>query len=370
MANEATRSEVDEMLHLPDADFAREFGVPVSPESEGDEGKDVAAEEVEQEQEQETEQVEDAGEEPETEGEAEPETESEGEPEPEPARKTEKKADFRAFDDDGEYDLEALTGVKIEYKANGKTFAEPIDKVVRLAQMGRLNQARLDEAQASTEVAKTAREEAERWRAEFEKQRDFNIQLLEDEDAYVEYRTDYSKRMTPEARLERAEAALAETKQREVMTRRQTEVQQFMKQDVEPEVMRLLKTYPEVSEEELYGVFSIVSAPWMGPDGMRPDKWSDLRAALAGGTIEQRIRERHESRVKKADTTATPLKRQAEKAQEEATKAKRTLARAVKAPGAGSPGARSQQKSTDTVKMSAEQAADSIINDILANKPW
>lgn len=371
MANDATGSVpgggvIEDVNALSDTDFAREFGVPVAEAEQAAEGE---AEEQETGGEDEAgesrtgddaEGAEESGSEP---GDVEEAVEEDG---PEPAEEGDDSAasarkplaEFRVFDEEGDYDPSVLAALEVEYKANGKVHKDSFDKLVRLAQMGRLNDERV---QKYSEVERRAQElerEAQEALERAAEQSRYAIELLEDEDRYMAERERYQQLLTPEARAERAERRLAELEQARHYEAISAEGQAFADKEVVPAFGALLKEFPEVSAEEIYGHFVLLTAKLTGPSGQIPrEKFPEVRRLLQGD-LRDRVKAQHAARAAKAEKIASPLKRQAVKAKEEATKVKRTLARAVKAPGGGPPKAKSQ---ADRAVVNAEEAVEEII---------
>lgn len=347
---------------MDDSEFAKEFGLADPSASEGDSaGEDgpTAEDAVNEvtgdlaEQAIETVEQDEEGEEG--------EDDAGGEEADDAATETTARApvtDFAVIDADG--DQVDVSGVEITFKANKGVQTLPLDRVVRLAQMGRYNEDLQQEVRTTREerVELTARMEALETLAE--NRRDLARRLLEDDDFLIDQREKYARATSPEARADRAEARLREVAQREQQTTFQHQVESFVDQHLYPAFDNLTKQYPTVSPEELWGRFSIATAH-LSRGGVIPQKnWREAMQMVDGdlGAFAAQLHDQRSTRLDEARRGETTAVR---RAQEQATKAKRIVAKSIRPSGQGSSTAEPRRKI-----VSADDAVDDIVgHDVL-----
>ncbi len=381
-ASSATNA-VDDLIRLDDAAFARELGLPVG------EPEAVAPEATEAPEVPESQPAETAAS-PEAEGDApgqprdelgrfakpeegepvegEPEAEAEGEPAPEAKPEADAPeppklaTSFEAFDEEGAYDPADLHRIKVKYKANGKEHVKTFDEVVRTAQTGHLREDVLTERDQLRVEKPKLEAEVHQIRQELEEQRALALRLLQDDDYLMETRELLKQQLSPEGRAERAERQLQEFRRQQETAQFQQQVQGFTQGQVLPRLEQLQSQFPTVTQEEMIGLFTVATAPLMRNGAVPPEQWSRV-IDLIEGEIGQRMAHLHESRNASAATVTRQAQQQVTRAQEEATKVKRTLARAVKAPTSGASRTTVAAKSPAPPK-SAEEAIEQIVGQV------
>lgn len=352
----------ERLIDLPDAEFLKEFGIDIG---EGD-ASDVAetpAEKQEVPQDDKatnapgTEQTDAEGEgktEPEAEA-AEGSTDTEGEkPVEAPAAEAKKPlTQFTVLDAEGKETAAPTVG--ITFKANGKVHENvPLDKVVRLAQSGFYNEQLQAKNEALEETHATFTQKYDDVAAALEDQRLLNVRLLQDDDFLAATRERFAEAQSPQARADRAEAQLRQLNlDRQAETVR-AEGQQFFSTDVLPRLNKVIQDNPTITEDELYGKFQRTIAPLLR-NGMVPKQaWNKVTAFLNGDLGEWAAQLQEKRSAEKANPKAQAL---LTKAQEEATKAKRKLGKAL-APGSAVSGTKLAGKPKDI--RNTEDAAEDI----------
>jgi hypothetical protein len=370
-----TSSEANALINQDDSAFAQEFGLTdfikapepapaPDPESVGDAVEEAIEEATPREQPRDEQgrfaKTEAEGEQSLAEGEqpaAEPGTEAE--PEPEPLRPLATEFVIRAKDG-SEIPVGQLVDHEIEYKADGKVYKEPLDKIVRLAQTGRYNQRLHDEltelrTNDSEKTGRLSQTEAmvEQLRAEM-------IRQLTDDDYLYQRREEYARLSSPESEVERLRRELTNIKQSQAQASRVQAFQSFAESQLDPALQGLMKQYPSVTEDELLGRFYRIVTPFKRGGEVPPEMFDRVIQAVEG-EIGPWMAHLHETRS--ATSAGADTKKQVEltKAREAATKAKNQLSRLQK-PAVGLPGTRTTPKSKPIV--SADDAMDDIIADV------
>jgi hypothetical protein len=126
----------------------------------------------------------------------------------------------------------------------------------------------------------------EAMQAELEAQRALNLEILNDESAYLERRDQWSQLNAPEARLARME----QQQQQEYAQRRASEEQartvgvitQYFEQNIKPVQEEILDGFPQVSLEAKLGRISIDTAPLMQNGVIPPQRLPEYAQYLAG----------------------------------------------------------------------------------------
>lgn len=251
--------------------------------------------------------------------------------------------------------------LKFTFKAGGKEHVDvPLDKVVRLAQSGFAVERVMQEADEVRQRLPQIEQEREQVRQALEDQRILNARLLEDEEFFIQAREQYAATNTPEHKLARERQQLAA--QREALESRElaTEAQTFLANVTAPKIAALREQYPTVTEEEIVTRLMIELAPLQRNGRVPREQWSQVSQLL-----DTRVREyadaQHAVRDIPRVTAAATATKEVTKAREEATKSKRTLARAI-APGTSRAAVATPPRSIHTL----EDAEQSIIDDVTA----
>ena len=151
---------------------------------------------------------------------------------------------------DGQGELAIPQGLMIEYTANGKTRSDPLDKVVKLAQMGHYQverEQRVQQTEAQSEEIRAYAGDIEQRLAQREAQM---IQLLSDPDFREHAIQGYQAQQTPEKQLERQRQ---ETDSLRLQQERQTITQQnaAYRGELLTSFDLLVQAVPNVSDREI-----------------------------------------------------------------------------------------------------------------------
>lgn len=254
----------------------------------------------------------------------------------------------------GDAEVEIPTDVSISFIADGEQRDLPLDRVVRLAQMGYYNEQRAAEIK---EFREALPEIEERFEA-LQNERDMLLQgwqrALAGDDEYLEQeRESYLRATSPEARAQRLERELEEVR-RGQSTGRADEVGRQFVQSIAPEFEAISKESPEVSFEEVIGKFNMLTAPLMVRGQIPPSKFREV-ASIVRGELRQWADAQN---TKRAGTKKTQTQ-SVERAQSQATAAKRQAARAVLPRGTQTGGAQKQAPKTYD---SASDVLDDVAN--------
>lgn len=239
-------------------------------------------------------------------------------------------AKFQIFDKDGEVEIPDVT---IAFTANGKERKEPLDKVVRLAQQGFYNEEREQQVAETRKQATEIRGRNEQLEGYVTALRRDLQQLLNDpSDAlYQQLKAEHARANTPEARLQRAERALVEERQRGQQTIASQQAAVFA-DTLSQHLTQLTEAHPEVSFEEILGRFNTIAAPLMQAGQVPVERFGDV-AQLVDQELTPWVQHRHESRVevtRKRDADANEkVEREKKARQSQSILHKRQIARAV-----------------------------------------
>lgn len=268
-----------------------------------------------------------------------------------PARKP--VTEFMVEDADG--DVVDVEGVEITFVANHETHTLPLDKVVRLAQMGKYNEDLQQEVKATRLSVAEMQQEMDTLRQIADQRRDLARRLLEDDDYLLAQRERYAEMNSPEARADRAEQRLAAIAAERESANFKQEIEAFVDQGLYPAFKDLLEQYPTVTQEELWGRFNIATAGISRHGIIPPQHWRDALQVVERdlGPFAAQLHDQRsalEGKARSAESTAV------RKAQEETTRAKRMVAKAIRPSGQGSVAAPKRK----TI-VSADDAVDEIM---------
>jgi hypothetical protein len=235
-------------------------------------------------------------------------------------------AQFKAYDRDGELDVPM--DLEIEFKADGEVRKLPLDKIIRHAQNGVYNERLVNEVQQARETLPQIQQQMQAMQENLHAQVALNARLLQDEEYFLTSRERFLQEQTPEVQLQRMRQHLH---QQQEMQRQNEDARQsvdFVDRGLTPRMEQILEQYPEVSWEEAFGRFSLVVAPLMQAGRVPAHRFNEVMHLL-DNDIGPWVAQRAEGRR----TTSTRVKQERDselrRAAETATKAKRTLARAL-----------------------------------------
>lgn len=242
---------------------------------------------------------------------------------------------FKMYDPDGE--LEIPLDVEIELKGNGKVHRLPLDHVVRLAQFGFSNKEREEQVQAAKHFVAEAQQKEVQFQQTVQNYEGNIERLLNDPIYYEEVRQRYLQENTPDARATRAETALAQERSRQAETYAQQTVQGFVQSVLVPTTERLLQEHNTVTEAELIGQYTKMTAPLL-VNGRVPLN----RLQAVQQMVERDLTEWVQATHLERQSERRRVEQSANKATRDAAVAKRAIAQKLATPGA-SPGINQQQ---------------------------
>lgn len=236
---------------------------------------------------------------------------------------------FKVMDAEGELEIPDLT---LEFKANGEMRSFKLDKVVRLAQSGFYNETIIKERDAArTDLGALHAKVSER--DEVVTLRDSQIErLLTDRDYLAAAQEALENFNHPEARAQRAEAEVKAVRQKDAQVKQDKEIVEFVSSRIMPTYDGLLQDNSHVTPEELWGRFSMLTAPLQVRGVIPPERRAQVEKILKED-IGPWVAHLQEHRSGQAKEVAAKTDTAVRKAQEQTTLAKRTLAKAVKPAG-------------------------------------
>ncbi|MGJ0510192.1 MAG: hypothetical protein ACR652_24360 [Methylocystis sp.] len=271
-----------------------------------------------------------------------------------------KPKDYKAFDAAGEIEVPDLT---LTFTANGKEQKKSLDQVIALAQRGFYNEEREAQVtQTRAEAQRIQQENAALSEHVQNIQRDITAMLSDPQDAlYLDLKAKYAQANTPEAQLQRTRQQLEtlQTSQQEAAMMAQVNAFAAPLQEY---LSGLPKQYPTVSNEEIIGRFTVLTAPLLQAGRVPPSKFQQV-AQLVDNELTPWVQHTHDSRsaakAQQQATTQEQIKRETQVATSRAVIAKRQLTRALPNTAGTSP-----TPLRDTPKAPKYEKAGDILNDI------
>lgn len=252
---------------------------------------------------------------------------------------------FAVADAEGEVEIPDLF---FSFKANGKDYERvPVDKLVRFAQMGIYNadkEAKYRDVDLTMGTLERRASMAETRVQELEK---FYERLLSDPSYYDQASELYQQQNTPEQRIARSEAQMqamqaqfelereelrraarqeaqqSELQNRYAQEREATQLQTFVKTELAPSVERLVQSHPLVTEQEVLGQYTLLTAPLMVGGRIPLSRLSEVKALVdhdltnwvVGVAADREFARREaDKKVQAAKAAATQAKRQVARA--------------------------------------------------------
>lgn len=251
---------------------------------------------------------------------------------------------FKLYDNDGE--LEIPTDVEVELKANGKLHKLPLDHVVRLAQFGFSNKEREEQVTAAKRFVAESQQVQQEYQQAIQNYETNIERLLADPVYYEEVRAQYSQQNTPEAQLARTQQQLNAVRANQQEQTQQQTVQAFVQTVLVPTTEQLLKANPTVTETELIGQYTKLTAPLLVRGRVPVQRLPEVQAL-----VERDLAEWAQATHLERAAVKRTAEQQAGKATREAAIAKRAVAQKLAAPGT-TPGLQPNQapKKFDTAK--------------------
>lgn len=176
--------------------------------------------------------------------------------------------------------------VKLEFQVGEKVYLKSPAELVRMARDGVAGQQFRTEVQQYREQVPQVLQQMESIKSELEAQRALNLEILNDETAYLKRREEWDLLNSPQERLRRMEAQQQmEAQQRyaaQEAAQRQQVVLQYYQQEILPVQEDILTNYPQVSQEAKLGRISIDTAPLMQNGVIPPHRLPEYKAYLNG----------------------------------------------------------------------------------------
>lgn len=225
------------------------------------------------------------------------------------------------------------------FKAVGKELSDlPLDKVVKLAQMGVYNQQRETDLTQYRQERETMGRQVRELQGIVEQWAQFYERTLVDDDFRNAARAQYAQENSPQAKLQRMEY---ERQQERVAMEQQRVYDQaagYISTRIGPTMEAIQLANPHVTPQEALGQFSMLTGPMLVNGVLPPDRLYDVMA-IVENEIRPWAEQLHSAREQQRQTLTAKEHRKVTMAQIEAHKAKRALARATSpAGGAEVPG--------------------------------
>lgn len=281
----------------------------------------------------------------------------EPETQPEPAKET-PKLPFVATAKGEAVDATLLAEMTLTLKADGGEVTLPLADVVRRAQSEPAAQRRAREMESKlSHIERQARD----YEQELVAVRDIALKMAQDPDYYAKVVQEIEEFNAPEARAQRAEAALRERDRQQQEARaqadRESRIQQFATTRIAPTLSRIVEDNPLVSQEELLGRFMADTAQWTVNGVIAPEHHDAVADYLANDfarfAAERQQRYAERDAQLKAETLKTQRERQAVKNQRAGASKPVGTADALRAPA--------KRKPPTTYKEAQASALDTLL---------
>ena len=176
--------------------------------------------------------------------------------------------------------------VKLEFQVGDKTYLKSPAELVRMARDGVAGQSYVQKAREYEQQLPLYQQQLQEMQQQLEYQAALNRELLDDESAYYERRSQWQEMNSPEARLaryeqERVQHAEVQRAQQEQAQRTQV-VQAYYTQEIQPVQQELLQNFPQVSMEAKLGRISMDTMPLLQNGVVPPHRLPEYKAYLDG----------------------------------------------------------------------------------------
>lgn len=176
--------------------------------------------------------------------------------------------------------------VKLEFQVGEKTYLKSPAELVRMARDGVAGQQFRQEVQEYREQVPQLVQRFEALQQELEAQRALNLEILNDEQAYLRRQEEWQMLNSPQERLRRMEEQQQQEHQQrqaaQEAAQRHQVVLRYYEQELKPVQDEILGNYPEVSLEAKLGRISIDTAALMQNGVIPPHRLPEYKAYLAG----------------------------------------------------------------------------------------
>lgn len=185
---------------------------------------------------------------------------------------------------DGKY--AAAPDVKLEFQVGDKVYLKTPGELVRMARDGVAGQQFRQEVQQYREQVPQLVQQYQTLQQELEAQRALNLEILNDEQAYLRRQEEWQLLNSPQERLRRMEEQqMSEHAQRRAAqeaAQRTQLVQQYYLQEIQPVQDDVVNGYAQVSMEAKLGRISIDTMPLMVNGVIPPERLPEYKAYLDG----------------------------------------------------------------------------------------
>jgi hypothetical protein len=261
--------------------------------------------------------------------------------------------------------------LKLSFKAAGKDLTDvPLDKVVKLAQMGVYNEQQQQdftqfrqEKEQAIQYIRGLEQTNEQWKAFYES-------VLVDDNFRAQAQQQYLRDNSPEMQLQRQRQQIEQERQNMALQQQYSQAEQYVVGRIAPTVEGVQKANPLVTAEEVLGKFSMLTSGLLVNGIIPPDRLYDVMA-LAENALRPWAEQLQSERESQAQATTAKARRQVTAAQVQAMKHKRALA-AITSPTTsqgGIPAARAASQDGATPEGGFKSVDDWMEQDV-GIKPW
>jgi hypothetical protein len=261
--------------------------------------------------------------------------------------------------------------LKLSFKAAGKDLTDvPLDKVVKLAQMGVYNEQQQQdftqfrqEKEQAIQYIRGLEQTNEQWKAFYES-------VLVDDNFRAQAQQQYLRDNSPEMQMQRQRQQIEQERQNMAAQQQYSQAEQYVVGRIAPTVEGVQKANPLVTAEEVLGKFSMLTSGLLVNGIIPPDRLYDVMA-LAENALRPWAEQLQSERESQAQATTAKARRQVTAAQVQAMKHKRALA-AITSPTTsqgGIPAARAASQDGATPE-GGFKSVDEWMEQDVGIKPW
>lgn len=278
-------------------------------------------------------------------------------------------AQFTVLDADGEL---AIPDITIKYTANGRERQEPLDKVVKLAQMGVYNHEREQRLAQQQEESAAIRAQYEAAQQELMQARAYVERILADESAYLTEQERFALQHTPEAQLQRLQQEREMERQAWMQQQMAQQAEAFATNELLPAMDTLVEHLNTVSREEVAAKLVILMKPYERNGIVPPEMHPYIKQALVADVLpwaqqlhEERLSWRSQA-TKEAEAQKAEATKEAQAAKANAQKAKRQIGAAVRPVGSAPNGVQTREAPKPRKIETADEGVEDSIQSILS----
>lgn len=246
---------------------------------------------------------------------------------------------FSVVDDQGELEI---PDVMIKFKAKGEDRELPLDHVVRLAQLGYTNEEREQQVLAARKFVSEAQERESQYQQQVQQYESYYQRIFSDPNFFEQARDAFFQQNTPEARAQRAEQEAARLRAEQGRQSETHQITNFVASVLVPATEQLLQAYPEVSQTELVGRYSQLTAPLLVQGRVPVQRLAEVQR-IVQQDLKDWVERTHVERL----TAKQAQERKSQQATAQVAQTKRAAARIFSQPGGvGQPPAKPVKFST------------------------